>query len=596
MDNQNKRNRLRFRRQRLRQLFSVFQYSGRAVELVWTTSRALTIALAILTLVAGLLPAAIAYVGKLIVDAVVLASQSDLNNGVALGYLGLEALVVASLSGSQRGLSICQSLLRVLLGQRVNMLILEKALTLDLAHFEDSEFYDKLTRARREASSRPLSLVSRTFKLVQDALSLITYGGLLLQFSIWAVVVLVVAAVPAFIAETRFAGEAFRLFRWRAPETREQNYLETLIAREDYAKEVQLYQLGPMLLERYRSIFNRLYGEDRDLTLRRGVWGYLLGLLSTAAFYVAYAWIVMEAIAGRISLGDMTMYLIVFRQGQTTFSTALSSIGGMYEDNLFLSNLYEFLEQDIPKPRGWATKGPVPGDGIRFLNVSFKYQGSLQPALTNVSLHLKPGKKLAIVGENGSGKTTLIKLLTRLYTPDEGSILLDGLDLQEWDINVLHQRIGVIFQNFVRYQFTVVRWETAAEKGMAKPFIDQMPEGFQTQLGRWFKGGQELSGGEWQKIALSRAFMRTKADILVLDEPTAAMDAEAEVRIFEHFRALTQNQMALLISHRFSTVRMADTIVVLAAGELVEQGTHEELLKAGGRYARLFSLQAAGYH
>ena len=593
MRSQNRNIPRRIRRQRLRQLFSVFQYSGRAVELVWTTSRALTIALAILTLVAGLLPAAIAYVGKLIVDAVVLASQSDLNNGVALGYLGLEALVVASLSGSQRGLSICQSLLRVLLGQRVNMLILEKALTLDLAHFEDSEFYDKLTRARREASSRPLSLVSRTFKLVQDALSLITYGGLLLQFSVWAVVVLVVAAVPAFIAETRFAGEAFRLFRWRAPETREQNYLETLIAREDYAKEVQLYQLGPMLLERYRSIFNRLYGEDRDLTLRRGVWGYLLGLLSTAAFYVAYAWIVMEAIAGRISLGDMTMYLIVFRQGQTTFSTALSSIGGMYEDNLFLSNLYEFLEQDIPKPRGWATKGPVPGDGIRFLNVSFKYQGSLQPALTNVSLHLKPGKKLAIVGENGSGKTTLIKLLTRLYTPNEGSILLDGLDLQEWDINVLHQRIGVIFQNFVRYQFTVGE---NIGVGDVEPFIDQMPEGFQTQLGRWFKGGQELSGGEWQKIALSRAFMRTKADILVLDEPTAAMDAEAEVRIFEHFRALTQNQMALLISHRFSTVRMADTIVVLVAGELVEQGTHEELLKAGGRYARLFSLQAAGYH
>lgn len=611
MRSQNQRNTPRLRRQRLRQLFAVFQYSGRAVQLVWSTSRTLTMVLAILTLVAGLLPAAIAYIGKLIVDTVVLASQSGSDEGVALGYLGLEAVAIAGLSGSQRGLSICQSLLRVLLGQRVNMLILEKALTLDLAHFEDSEFYDKMTRARREASSRPLSLVSRTFKLVQDGLSLITYGGLLLHFSVWALLVLVLAAVPAFVAETQFAGEAFRLFRWRAPETREQNYLETLIAREDYAKEVQLYQLGPMLLERYRSIFNRLYGEDRSLTLRRGVWGYLLGLLSTAAFYIAYAWIVLETIAGRISLGDMTMYLMVFRQGQTTFSAALSSIGGMYEDNLYLSNLYEFLEQNIPKPRGRATKGPVPGDGIRFLNVSFKYPGSLQPALKQVSLHLKPGKKLAIVGENGSGKTTLIKLLTRLYTPDEGSILLDGLDLQEWDINVLHQRIGVIFQNFVRYQFTVgenvgvgdvkhlddlVRWETAAEKGMAKPFIEQMPEGFQTQLGRWFKGGQELSGGEWQKIALSRAFMRTGADILVLDEPTAAMDAEAEVRIFEHFRALTQNQMALLISHRFSTVRMADTIVVLAAGELVEQGTHEELLKAGGRYARLFSLQAAGYH
>lgn len=608
-----KRNTPRSFRQRLRQLFGVFQYSGRAVELVWTTSRVLTVVLAILTLLAGLLPAALAYVGKLIVDGVVLASGSGLatDRAIALSYLAIEAVVVALQSGSQRGLIVCQSLLRVLLGQKVNVLILEKALSLDLVHFEDSEFYDKMTRARREASSRPLSLVSRTFKIVQDVLSLVTYGGLLLQFSGWAVAMLVVAAIPAFVAETRFAGEAFRLFRWRAPETREQSYLETLIAREDYAKEVQLYQLGAMLLERYRSIFTRLYGEDRGLTLRRGVWGYLLSLLSTAAFYVAYAWIIVEAIAGRISLGDMTMYLVVFRQGQTTFSGLLSSIGGMYEDNLYLSNLYEFLEQDIPKPRGRATKGVLTGDGIRFENVSFTYPGSLQPALKNISLHLKPGEKLAIVGENGSGKTTLIKLLTRLYTPDEGRILLDGVDLQEWDIGVLHKRIGVIFQNFVRYQFTVgenvgvgdvehledtSRWQIAAEKGMAAPFIEQLPDRFGTQLGRWFKGGQELSGGQWQKIALSRAFMRTKADILVLDEPTAAMDAEAEVRIFEHFRTLTQNQMALLISHRFSTVRMADTIVVLTAGELVERGTHEELLQAQGRYARLFSLQAAGYH
>lgn len=602
----------RLRRQSLRQLFSVFQYNGRAIQLVWNTSRALTIIFAILTIVAGLLPAAIAYVGKLIIDAVVLASRSGLESDrlLALGYLGIEAILVALQAGSQRGLSVCQSLLRVLLGQKVNVMILEKALTLDLVHFEDSELYDKMSRARREASSRPLSLVSRTFSLVQDAISLTTYGALLLEFSIWAVVGLLIAAVPAFIAETRFAGEAFRLFRWRAPETREQHYLETVIAREDYAKEVQLYQLGSMLLERYRSIFNRLYREDRDLTIRRGVWGYVMGLLSTAAFYIAYVWIVVEAIAGRISLGDMTMYLIVFRQGQTTFSNTLTSVGGMYEDNLYLSNLYEFLEQDIPKPRGQATKGIVPGDGIRFLNVSFTYPGSLQPALKNITLHLKPGKKLAIVGANGSGKTTLIKLLTRLYTPEQGQILLDGLDLQEWDIQVLHKRIGVIFQHFVRYQFTVgenigvgdveqledkARWQTAAEKGMAQPFIMQMPAGFQTQLGRWFKGGQELSGGQWQKIALSRAFMRTGADILVLDEPTAAMDAEAEMEIFNHFRALTQNQMVILISHRFSTVRMADTIAVIEAGELLEQGTHKELLQAGGRYAKLFSLQAAGY-
>ena len=608
-----KRNILRRLRHNISQVFAVFQYTGRAVQLVWTTSRPLTIFLAVLTLVAGLLPAAIAYVGKLIVDGVVLASGSGLESDrlLTLGYLTIEAILVSLLAGSQRGLTVSQSLLRVLLGQKVNVLILEKALKLDLVHFEDSEFYDKMTRARREASSRPLSLVSSTFSIVQNAISLVTYGGLLLKFSFWAVAVLLISAVPAFVAETRFAGEAFRLFRWRAPETREQTYLETLIAREDFAKEVQLYQLGSMLLERYRSIFQRLYGEDRNLTIRRGVWGYLLSLLSTAAFYFAYAWIVVEAIAGKISLGDMTMYLMVFRQGQTTFSGTLTSIGGMYEDNLYLSNLYEFLEQPLPKPGGKASFGLIPGDGIRFENVSFKYPGSLQPALKNLSLHLTPGEKLAIVGENGSGKTTLIKLLTRLYTPDAGRILLDGLDLQQWDIEVLHKRIGVIFQNFVRYQFTVgenigvgdvehledkARWQTSAEKGMAQPFIEQMPERFQTQLGRWFKNGQELSGGQWQKIALARAFMRNKADILVLDEPTAAMDAEAEFQIFDRLRSLTKKQMVILISHRFSTVRMADTIVVLSGGELVEQGTHEKLLQAGGRYARLFSLQAAGYH
>ncbi|ACC78864.1 ABC transporter ATP-binding protein [Nostoc punctiforme] len=586
------------------------------MNLVWTTSRTLTILLASLTLVAGLLPAAISYISKLIVDAVVFASQvNSHNNGFvniypSLFYVGLEAIAVILLAGSQRGILICQSLLRALMGQRVNVLILEKALTLDLRQFEDSEFYDKLTNARREASVRPLSLVNRTFGLVQNALSLITYGILLVNFSVWAVVVLILAAMPVFIAETKFAGEGFRLFSWRAAETRQQHYLENLLAREDFVTEVKLYQLGEMLLGRYRNLFHQLYGEDRDLTLRRGFWGYLLGLVSTSAFYLAYAWIVLETVRGKISLGDMTMYLTVFRQGQSTFSNALTSIGGMYEDNLYLSNLYDFLEEEVPKSWGKATIGLNPQDGIRFENVSFTYPGSSKPALTNISLHLKPREKLAIVGENGSGKTTLIKLLTRLYTPDSGRIFLDGLDLQEWDVDVLRRRIGVIFQNFVRYQFSVGenigvgdvehlenknRWETAAEKGMAQSFIDQLPQSFQTQLGRWFKGGQELSGGQWQKIALSRAFMRSQADILVLDEPTSAIDAQAEFEIFNHFRAITQNQMVLLISHRFSTVRMADKIVVIENGEVIEQGTHEELLQLKGRYAKLFLLQAAGY-
>lgn len=565
---------------------------------------------------AGLLPAAISYISKLIVDAVVLASQvhSQSNGFVniypSLFYVGLEAIAVILLAGSQRGIIICQSLLRALMGQRVNVLILEKALTLDLRQFEDSEFYDKLTNARREASVRPLSLVNRTFGLVQNALSLFTYGILLVNFSGWAVVVLILAAMPVFISETKFAGEGFRLFSWRAAETRQQHYLENLLAREDFVTEIKLYQLGEMLLGRYRNLFNQLYGEDRDLTLRRGLWGYLLSLISTGAFYLAYAWIVLETVLGKISLGDMTMYLTVFRQGQSTFSNALTSIGGMYEDNLYLSNLYDFLEEEVPKSWGKATIGLNSQDGIRFENVSFTYPGSSKPALRNISLHLKPREKLAIVGENGSGKTTLIKLLTRLYTPDSGQIFLDGLDLQEWDVDVLRRRIGVIFQNFVRYQFTVgenigvgdvehldnkTRWQSAAEKGMAESFIDQLPQSFQTQLGRWFKGGQELSGGQWQKIALSRAFMRSQADILVLDEPTSAIDAQAEFEIFNHFRAITKNQMVLLISHRFSTVRMADKILVIENGEVIEQGTHEELLKRGGRYAKLFLLQAAGY-
>jgi ATP-binding cassette subfamily B protein len=608
----NRQRNLRIPREERPKSLSVFRYSPRALELVWSTSRTLTILLAILTIVGGLLPAAIAYIGKLIVDSVILASQTklEIHRWTVLQYVGLEAIAIILQAATQKSQTVCQSLLRTLLAQKVNVLILEKALTLDLPHFEDSKFYDKMTQARREASSRPLMLVTRIFGLIESALSLFTYGGLLLKFSPWTVVILVLAALPPFIAETRFAGEAFRLFAWRSPETRKQYYLETLIAREDYAMEVQLYQLGPTMLQRYRNTFNQLYSEDRNLTLRRGFWGFVLGLLSTLVFYAAYAWIVLETIFNRISLGDMTMYLMVFRQGQSTFSGALTSIGGLYEDNLYLSNLYEFLDKQIPQRKGKATQGVIPGDGMRFENVTFTYPGAEQPTLKNISLHLKPGQKLAIVGENGSGKTTLIKLLTRLYTPDSGQIFLDGLDLQEWDMNALRRRIGVIFQNFVRYQFTAgenvgvgdinyfedeQRWETASEKGMAKTVIESLPKGFGTQLGLWFGGGQELSGGQWQKIALSRAFMRNEADILVLDEPTAAMDAEAEVRVFDHFRTITENQMVVLISHRFSTVRMADNIVVIAGGEILEQGTHDQLLKLGGRYARLFTIQAAGY-
>jgi ATP-binding cassette, subfamily B, bacterial len=594
------------------QSLSIFRYCGRAIELVWTTNRRLTLALALFTLIAGLVPAVVAYLGKLIVDAVVLAARtgSESDRWMAFSYLGFEAIAVAIQSGSKQALSLSQWLLRALLSYKVNQLILQKALTLSLPFFEDSTFYDKMLQARREASTRPLSLVGRTFGIVQEGLTLLTYGGLLIQFSVWAVVILMVAAIPAFVSETRFAGKAFKLFQWRTPEAREQNYLEWLMVHESAAMEIRLYQLGQTLLDRYQRIFQRIYGEESSLTIRRGLWSYALSLVSTGAFYGAYVWIVWEAIAGRISLGELTMYLVVFRQGQSAFASILTSIGGMYEDSLYLSNLYEFLGQAVPEPEGNAFQGPMPQDGLRFEEVSFAYPESEQATLKQVSFHLKPGDKLAIVGENGSGKTTLIKLLTRLYTPTSGRILLDGLDLQLWDVEALQRRIGVIFQNFVRYQFTVGenvgmgdvlnmqdrdRWQNASEKGNAYPFIEKMTNGFETQLGRMFKEGKELSGGQWQKIALSRAFMRSSADLLVLDEPTSAIDAESEVQIFERLQELSRNQMAILISHRFSTVRMADQIMVMSAGEILEKGTHEELLALDGRYAHLFALQAAGY-
>ena len=583
----------------------VFRYSGRALGLVWTTHRGLAVGMAILTVVAGVMPAVAAWLGKLIVDSVV---AGDLN--LSLFYVGAEALTIVAITGAQRGLTICESLLRALLGQRVNELVLDKAITLSLAQFENSEIYDRMTRARREASNRPLALVRKTFGLIQNGISLVAYGGLLLQFSPLALGVLVVAALPVFVAEAKFSGETFRLFTWRTPERREQLYLETVLAREDYVKEVKLFKLAPLLLGRYKQIFRDLYREDRNLTLRKGIWGYALGLLGTLAFYGAYAWIVVETVRGRLSLGDMTMYILVFKQGQAAITASLSAIGGMYEDNLYLSNLYDFLEEPVHADDAGETSGPNPNDGIRFEGVSFTYPGADQPAIREIDLHVRPGQKLALVGHNGSGKTTLIKLLTRLYEPSQGRILFEGLDLQEWNADALRDRVAVIFQDFVQYQMKVGEnigagdvehfseqplWQDAAQKGLASDFIERMRHGYLTQLGRWFSGGQELSGGQWQKIALSRAFMRRTANVIVLDEPTAAMDAEAEAKIFEHFRQITADQMAILISHRFSTVRMADHIVVLDDGKIEERGTHEELLSQNGRYAHLFRLQAAGY-
>ena len=595
--------------------FGVLRFSRRAVALVWSTNHQLTLLLTFFTLATGVLPAAAAWIGKLVIDAVV-AQMALVTAGAAPTYAPVLKLVLAEgaviglLGGAQRGIAACQSLLRAQLGQRVNELILEKALTLDLTQFEDAEFHDKLTRARREASSRPLSLVMRNFSLFQQLVSLLSFAVLLAAFSPWAMGLLVLAGLPAFVAETKFSGDAFRLFRMRAPESRLQLYLETVIAREDNAKEVQLFQLGPMLLERYKAIFQKIYREDRALTMRRETWGLSLTLFGTSVLYGAYGWIAVTAVQGAITLGAMTMYLLLFKQGQGAVAASLSSIGGMYEDNLYLSNLYEYLEQAPAYRWGDAPRGPDPADGVRFDAVSFRYPGAPAPALEQINLHIRPGESLALVGENGAGKSTLIKILCGLYQPTSGRVLLHGLDVRDWDREALRRQIAVIFQDFNRYQFTVgenigagdieaytdeVRWEESARKGMALPFIRALERGFGTQLGSWFKGGKELSTGQWQKVALSRAFMRTSADVLILDEPTASMDAAAEAELFEYFREHTVGRISILISHRFSTVRQADRIAVLEHGRIVEYGTHAELLERNAGYARLFLLQAQGY-
>ena len=599
----------------LSRFLGVFRYSAVAMRIVWDTSAPLMIAMALTTLIVGLLPAAIASVGGLFVDAVAGAlgsagAAAEVARSEALTFVYIEVGLVLLMTAAQQANTVCQAVLRVLLGNKINVMILEKALTLELAHFEDAEYYDKLVRARREASSRPLSLVTKTFDLLRNVILLIAIGVFLFQFSPYAVLLLSIAGVPAFIAEAKFSGEAFRVNKRRSAERRMQIYLEMVLTREDGVKEVKLLQLGKIFLQRYVDIFLAIYKEDRSLVLRRGVWGYGLGIIASGAFYFAYGWVGFAAIAGAITIGQMTMYIAQFRLGQSAVTSSLTSVNGMYEDNLYLSNLTEYLEHEVPEQSGSLHAGPMPEDGIRFENVSFFYPGSDVPALDNVSLHITPGESLAIVGENGSGKTTLIKLLTRLYTPTHGKISLEGLPLEEWDIDTLRRKIGVIFQDFARYQLIVgenigigdsdnldseKEIEIAAKKGMADEFVRDLPSGYKTQLGTWFKDGKELSGGQWQKVALSRAFMRNQADILILDEPTAAIDAKAEADIFAHFAELTANRISIIISHRFSTVRRADHIIVLEKARIMEQGSHEELLELGGQYATLFKLQAEGY-
>ncbi|MEM7155120.1 MAG: ABC transporter ATP-binding protein [Myxococcota bacterium] len=597
----------------LREGLHGFRFTGRALALVWSLERSLFAVTVGLMVLAGVLPTVMAWVGRGVIDtAAALAAVADTGPSYdpLWGWVALEgALALALLAGARVG-DVVGALLRVRLAHQVERMLLDRARRLPLSAFEDSRFYDRLVRARREAGSRPLSTVSRVASLAQGGASLAGVGALLWMFSPWAVLALVVAAVPAVLVEAKYSGRAFALANFRAPEGRERSYLSTLLTRDDYAKEVRAFGLGQTLLRRYDRVFERVYPEDRALAMARGLWGWVTGTLSSLVFFGIYGSIAWATARGQLTLGEMAMYVALVRQGQNAVANLLRTLGGTYEDNLYLSNLFGFLDHPVQEDAEGRTEGLVPGDGIRFEGVCFRYPGANVDALTDVDLHLPPGTSLALVGGNGSGKTTLVKLLTRLYTPTRGRILLDRLPLECWDERALRRRISLVFQDFIRYQMRAgdniglgdidraedeLGWRRAARRGMAAPFIEALPQGYETQVGRWFEGGVDLSGGQWQKLALSRAFMRAESDILVLDEPTSAVDPEAEQAFFEQVRARSEGRSLVLVSHRFSTVRDADLIVVMDDGRVVERGGHQALMADEGRYAQLFSIQAAGY-
>lgn len=587
----------------------------RAFTLVWQAHPPSALGMAASTLIGAFLPVAQVWFGKLIVDGVVNAVNNNLGAEaglrLVLPYLLAEFLLFVINAANQQARGYAEHVLHAKINLELNSKIIDKALSLDLSHFENAEYYDKLENARREADWRSLQIVNGGFYLIQNTLTLLSYSALLITFSPLLALILFAATIPTFLVQNQLSELSFRVLSWRAPEARRLNYLEYLLTNLDAVKEIKLFGLGEPLLTRYSELFRKFLDEDRLIAWKRSLASLGWGMLTSLTFYGAYAWIVYRAVSGLITLGDMTLYVGVFRGSQGMFQSILSGVNKLYENGLFMSNLFAFLSLE-PQMIVSAEPLPVPRkfqQGIEFRNVAFRYSGQEHWALHNVNLTIRPGEKIALVGLNGAGKTTLIKLLTRLYDPTEGQILLDGVDLRQYDLNEWRDQIGVIFQDFVRYHLTAgenvgfgqvdlladqARIEGAAGKSGADEVIARLPDGYETTLGRWFSKGRELSGGEWQKMALARAFMRD-CELLVLDEPTAALDAENELRIFQQFRTLIADKTAILISHRFSTVRMADRIFVIEHGTISEQGTHAELIANGGTYARLFTLQAESY-
>ena len=573
------------------------------------------IAVMLIMLVEAFIPAASAWVAKHIVDGVAEAMQSKAEPMTGfrsvLPWLIAELVLITAHSVLSQIVGLLNHIIDNRVRFHVQTLVMGKAITLDLSYFENSDFYDMLQNATNQADWRAPALVKTTLSAAQSFITLLSFAGLIIAFNPWITLVLLVAVVPSFWAEKRMSELGYELSTRRAPERRKMMYYESLLTGNEYVKEIILFGLGRPLLARYLGFFGKWFKEDLALAKRQSFQAVALGLLGNVAYYGAYAWVVYGAVRHQITIGDMTMYLALFGSTQASFSSLLDGWNHMYEGGLFLNNLYLFLAVE-PKVTPLASPRPMPEvitEGIVFENVTFQYPNRDTPALKDVSLHIRPGEKIALLGANGAGKSTFIKLLTRLYEPTSGRILLNGIDIREFDIDELRHKVSVVFQDFVKFCTTLSEnigfgrieafddfdaIQKAAQQGGADDVAAEVPKGYDTMLGYWDDEATSLSGGQWQKVAIARAFMR-KAEVLVLDEPTSAIDAEKEYELFKRFRTLTQGRISVLISHRFSTVRIADRIAVLEHGAITELGTHEELVKLNGTYARLFHLQAEGY-
>lgn len=580
-------------------------------KLVWQTNPLMTVGSLSLRIIRSAMPVALLYVGKLIIDDVILLSKTHNTDTYHLWQLvGVEFGLAILTDALSRCITLIDSLLGDRFGNFTSVKIMNHAATLDLDQFEDAVFYDKLERARQQTTGRTI-LLSQVMSQVQDIITMAFLATGLMAFNPWLIVLLLFAIIPAFLGESYFNDRNYLLTRGQTPERRELDYLRYLAASDQTAKEIKIFDLSGFITDRFKQLSDRFYRDSKRLSIQRSLWGTLFAMLGSVGYYAAYVFIIMRAVEGKVTIGDLAFLAGSFRQLRSLMEGVLTRFTAVSQGAIYLRDFFEFFEI---KPQIMQPIRPLPfpiniQQGFVFENVGFKYLNSDRWANRHLSFILYPGEKLALVGENGAGKTTLVKLLSRLYDPTEGRILLEGKDLREYDLVDLRLNVGIIFQDYLRYQMTVAQniavgninkindrelIERSAQQSLADKLASKLPGGYEQQLGKRFADGVELSGGEWQKIALARAYMRD-AQLLILDEPTSALDARAEYEVFQRFAELTKGKSAILISHRFSTVRMADRILVLEKGELKEIGSHEELLSNGGIYAELFELQAQGY-